>query len=446
MDFLKNNWGFLLLALILCGALVTVGVFCGKANATFAKERADVKTKNDYLASVVKKKIKLSDEDIAIAESNQKIAAQGLEKLRKDISEKFVLEYTVPDTEIEALRKLKDEISAMRKLLDDKEIYYSDEVEYFTFDDIALSTQPPHKDDLNEIFRQLTIIKYVVSVAAEAGVVEITKLVRPMGLAVPEEGIYKFTPVEIEFYAPSDKAQRFINLMSRADKYLFYLNYMELYAEDINNDIAMEIDDTAVNAPSSQEGGSNSPSIGGGVGLGNVTPFPSSRGGSTGGAVSFGGSPRGGRKDPLSSMGGAIDLIGGGPGRGGRGGAGMGYNDRGRGDKAEDGKIRRRGLKRGMDGIGGGNPLDMMGGGMMGMGQGYGMNNNGKDANGIDLEEYYNEPVKRQDLLVYTPKEALWSLRYDLIEVNQNKDEAENEDSEDSGSDDGAEDNTESAE
>ena len=438
MEFLKNNWGFLLLAIILCGAIVTCSVFCVSANNELTKQRADVKSKTDYLNSVAKKNIKLSDEDVEIAQRTQKVAEQGIASLKNDIKTRFKLEYEVPETEIEALRVLKDELSKMRKMLDEKEIDYAQDVEYFTFEDIATSTQPPNKDDLPQIFRQLTIVKHMVDVAAKAEVESIESIERPMGLAVPEEGIYSFTPIEIKFYANSEKAQRFINLMSKADKFLFFLSYLEFYGYDETTDIAADIEDTAINAPSSQQRGKER-----GPGMGGMVSLEPRSGGRSGG-----------RKGGMVEVSAMEDLLNGGR-RGSRG-----RNARaGRLDEEEEGKsgkIRRRGtrinsgLGGSLGGVSVGNPLDAGLGGMgnpldsaLGGGMGIGMQSNrklsgndlmrsrGYDPDLVSEDELYEIPQRRQDLLVYDEKVSLWTLRYDLIEFIQNEEEASTEESSD---------------
>ena len=76
--------------------------------------------------------------------------------------------------------------------------------------------------------------------------------------------------------------------------------------------------------------------------------------------------------------------------------------------------------------MGGPNP-GMMGGPNPGMMGGPNMGN-----------QVAEEPLKRQDLLAYEPKETVWKLRYDFIEFAQD----ENSES----SDEGAEDDSESSE
>ncbi len=368
MDFLKNNWGFVVLVVILLGAVITLGILCTSSASKLVAERDEVKKKIDYIDSVSKKHIELTDENVKTAKFNEREVLKGLKAMQEDLKKKFKLEVEVPATPIEGLRKLKDELEAIGKKLDDKEIAYSNE--YFTFENFARATNPPHRDDLREIFRQLQIVKYVVDVAIKAEVSAIDDLQRPMGLSVQDEGSYNFTPIEITIEASPQNAQNFINLMSKSDKYLFFLRYLELTAPDTPTSIGSDIHDEAINAT-------------GGAGFG------------------------GGRGD----MGGPVD-FGGMPGEGGG----------------------RRGRKRGGDPGMGEEPGMMMGGpnpGMMGGGMG---------------NQVVEEPLKRQDLLAYEPKETTWKLRFDFIEFAQdeNAENADDDSGEDSeSSEDADEDNTE---
>jgi len=371
MDFLKNNWGFLVLVVVLLGAVIALGIMCTTSASKLATEKEEVKKKIDYIDSVSKKHIELTDENVKIAKRNEREVLKGLKAMQDDLKNKFKLEFEVPETPIEGLRKLKEELEAIGQKLDDKNIGFTNE--YFTFENFARATNPPHPDDLREIFRQLLIIKYIVDVAIKAEVSSIDDLQRPLGLTVQDEGSYKFTPIEITISASPQNAQNFINLMARADKYLFFLRYLELTAADTPTSAA-DIHDEAINA--------------------------------TGGAM--GGGPMGGMGGGRQDRGAMMDFAGM-PGEGGRG------------------RGRRRGADAGMAGDPG-----MMGGANPGMMGGPNMGN--------QVEE---EPLKRQDLLVYEPKETVWKLRYDFIEFAQdesteNAEDAsddDNESSEDEGDD-----------
>lgn len=309
MDFLKNNWGFLVLVVVLLGGVITLGILCASSASKLTTEIDEVKKKIDYIDSVSKKHIELSEENVKTAKRNEREVLKGLKAMQEDLKNKFKLSVEVPSTPIEGLRKLKDELEAICKKLDDSNIAYTNE--YFTFENFARATNPPHPDDLREIFRQLLIVKYVIDVAIKAEVTSIDDLQRPMGLAVQDEGAYNFTPIEITISASPQNAQNFINLMSKADKFLFFLRYLELTAADTPTSIASDIHDEAINA--------------------------------TGGIGGMGG----GRLD----RGGAMADFGGMPGEGGRG------------------RGRKRGADAGMAGEAG-----MMDAGMMGGGPGMGGN------------------------------------------------------------------------
>lgn len=254
MDFVKHNWGFLVLSLICVCAIGVVAFMCSGAANTLRTKQDDVKKAKDYLDGVTKKKIKLSDENVAIAEKNQKILESGLNGMQEGLKSKFKLQYEVPGKPIEALHKLKAELENLAKTLEEKDITYPQTVDYFTFGKIASATQPPHQDDLKEIFRQLTIIKQVLKIAANAEIDSIEDLQRPMDLTVQDESFYSLTPIEINIYASPRKAQKFINLMSRAEGFLFMLRNIEIIAKDETNPIAQDIQDTGFTANGGEGG------------------------------------------------------------------------------------------------------------------------------------------------------------------------------------------------
>ena len=250
MDLLKNNWGFWLITLVCLIAILSVGVCCsmaaGKLNTQVdeaAKQMAD-------LDNVAKKNLKLNDENVKIAEANKKVAEAGVKQMKQELTKRFQLNYTVPETSIEALRTLKDELAKMRTFLEENNIEYSTKCEYFTFDAIAKATQPPNKDDLDSIFRHLAAIKIVLETCVKAKIDSLEDLSRPMGILEQDEGSYKFLPIELTIIAKPAAAQNLINLMSRADKNLFFFKYFELIADDQTTEVGKDIKDTAISGSS----------------------------------------------------------------------------------------------------------------------------------------------------------------------------------------------------
>ncbi|MBR4675670.1 MAG: Amuc_1100 family pilus-like protein [Victivallales bacterium] len=254
MDLLKNNWGFWLITLVCVIAILSVGVCCSMA-AGKQKTQVDnaAKQMTDF-ANVAKENLKLNDENVKIAETNQKVAEAGVKQMKQELTKRFQLNYTVPETSIEALRTLKDELAKMRSFLEDNNIEYSSKCEYFTFDAIAKATQPPNKDDLDSIFRHLAAIKIVLETCVKAKIDSLEDLSRPLGILEQDEGSYKFLPIELTIIAKPAAAQNLINLMSRADKNLFFFKYFELIADDKTTEIGKDIKDTAISGSSASSG------------------------------------------------------------------------------------------------------------------------------------------------------------------------------------------------
>ena len=263
MDLLKNNWGFWLITLICVIAILTAGVFCFSAAGKLNVQRSESTKQMADFESVAKKNIKLSEENITIAESNQQIAEAGVKQMKQDLTKRFQLNYTVPETSIEALRTLKEELAKMRAFLEEKNLEYSQKCEYFTFDSIARATQPPNKEDLDSIFRHLAAIKIVLENCVKADIDSLVDIARPMGFLEQDEGSYKYLPIELTIVSKPAAAQKLINLMSKADKNLFFFKYFELIADDKTTEVGKDIKDTAISGSSAADMGNR----GGGVGM-----------------------------------------------------------------------------------------------------------------------------------------------------------------------------------
>ena len=197
MDLLKNNWGFWLITLICVIAILTAGVFCFSAAEKLREQTAKAEKQMDEFKKVHDWGKKLSDENVKTAEQNQKIAEAGVKQMKQDLSKRFQLNYTVPETSIEALRTLRDELGKLRTYLEENNIEYSQKCEYFTFDTIARATQPPNKDDLDSIFKHLAAIKIVLETCVKANIDSLVDISRPMGFLEQDEGTYKLLPIEL---------------------------------------------------------------------------------------------------------------------------------------------------------------------------------------------------------------------------------------------------------
>lgn len=245
MDLIKNNWGFWLITVICFLGILSAGVFCSVAAGKLDKEIVESARQMDDLDKVAKKNLKLCQENIDIAEKNKEIAESGIKQMRQELAKRFELKYTVPDTPIEALRTLKEELAKMRTKLEEKGLEYSQKCEFFTFDAIAKATQPPNKDDLDTIFRHLAAINLVLENLVNSKIDFLEDLARPMGVLEQDEGSYKLLPIEMTIVAKPAAAQNLINLMSKADKALFFFRYFELVADDKTTEVGKDIKDTA---------------------------------------------------------------------------------------------------------------------------------------------------------------------------------------------------------
>ncbi|NMA46933.1 MAG: hypothetical protein GX945_10270 [Lentisphaerae bacterium] len=356
MDFFKKNWGFLAIAAVSFVMAIAIIVYWFKANKTLAEHRAETAKQLEFFDRVKASNIKLSEDNIAVTESNLRVATEHFNSLQASLAQHSHIEPEVPPTPLEAVRVLKSEIAALRKALTDANVLFAPTCAYFTFDNIAMRENLPHKDDLFQIFRQLAIIKEVCRILPLSGISSLDSLVRPLDLVVQEEDIYTYTPLEIVATGSAESIQKLLNLINNEAKYLFFIRTIDITAADQFTDL--------------------------GAGLAITQEL---------------------------ALSGGMDAARGGMGMGARGGMGMGA-------RAGMGMGGRAGM--GMDGMDAGMGMD----GMDGMAPGRrrpgigiqpGMDGQGTLANAAMLP-----PPKRQDYLVFAPKQVTLNVRLDLIEFN----------------------------
>ncbi len=243
MDLIKKNWGFLVYAAI----CLVVGAFlilqCLRAGKTLKDAQAQHQQELDFFAGVKKANLKLTTDNINLAEQNKTLAAEEFENFKKKLAEQYHLNVTVPGTPPEAVRTLRDEITTLQKTLEDKGIVYAQNAAFFTFDYYAkLDTLPP-VSDLPKIFRHLELIKVVISKVVEAELLSVDAISRPLNLQVMQEDLYIYTPIEINVTGTLNSTQKFINLMSTDQKCLFFLRELEVVAPDEYTDLGSTMKD-----------------------------------------------------------------------------------------------------------------------------------------------------------------------------------------------------------
>lgn len=363
MDFVKKNWGFLAIAVVCFVVAIGIIVYWLQANKTLAAHQAETAKQLEFFDRVKSSNIKLSQDNITVTENNLRIATEHFNNLQLSLAEKSHIEPQVPATPLEAVRVLKSEIAALQKALADGNVLFAPTSAYFTFDNIAMQEKLPHKDDLFQIFRQLAIIKEVCRILPLSGISSLDSLVRPLDLVVQQEDIYTYTPVEIVATGSPESVQKLLNLINNEAKYLFFIRTVDISAPDQFTDLGM------------------------GLAIAQELTLSGGVGGRAGAGMGMG-------MDGMGGMGGMDGMGGMVPGRRR---PGMGMNP---------GRGMNPGM--GMDGMGM-NP----GMGMDGMGMNLGMAGQGAAVNAAMLP-----PPKRQDYLVFAPKQVTLNVRLDLIEFN----------------------------
>ena len=363
MDFVKKNWGFLLIAATCLVVAVGIIIYWFKANKTLAEHQGETAQQLEFFERVKSSNIKLCQDNINVAQNNLRVATDHFNRLQLSLAQKSHIEPEVPATPLEAVRILKSEIMAMQKALADDNILYSPACAYFTFDNIAMQEKLPHKDDLFQIFRQLAIIKEVCRILPLSGISSLDSLVRPLDLTVQEEDIYTYTPVELIATGSPESIQKLLNLINNQARYLFFIRMVDITAPDLFTELGMAL------------------------------------------AIS--------QELTLSA------------GTAGQTGVGMGMDGMGMGGMGGMQPGMQPGMRRpGMEGMGMNPGMGAMGmnPGMEGMGMNPGMGGPGTAMGNAAMLP----PPKRQDYLVFTPKQVTLNVRLDLIEFNSQTTAEEN--------------------
>ena len=243
MDLIKKNWGFLVYATVCLAVGILLIAQCLRAGKTLKEAQTQHQQEMDFFDGVKKANLKLSPDNINLAEQNKKLAEDQFQTFLNKLKEQFHLKVTLPRDPIEAVRTLRDEIASIQKTLDEKGITYSQNAAYFTFDYYAkLDTLPP-VSDLPKIFRHLELIKVVISKVVEAELLSIDALSRPLNLQVMQEDLYTYTPIEINVTGTLNSTQKFINLMNTNQNCLFFLRELEVVAPDEYSDLGATMKD-----------------------------------------------------------------------------------------------------------------------------------------------------------------------------------------------------------
>ncbi|HOG49133.1 MAG TPA: Amuc_1100 family pilus-like protein [Lentisphaeria bacterium] len=344
MDLIKKNWGFLVYAIICLVVGIVLIVQCVRAGKTLKEAKNQHQQEMAFFDSVKKANLKLSPENINRAEQNKKLAEEQFQAFLEQLKKQYRLQVNLPRDPIEAVRTLRDEITAIRRRLDEKGITYGQGASSFTFDYYAkLDTLPP-VTDLPKIFRHLKLIKIVIENVIEAELLSIDAITRPLNMQIMQEDLYTYTPIEINVTGSLNNTQKFINQMNSNKNCLFFLRELELIAPDELTDVGATLKDALFGTGAT-----------GGMGMGIGGGGEDFEAMGMGMGMGMGGPQRPGGRQPGRQFQPAPDMM---PG--------------------EAGPLVNRAAAGTMAG----------------------------------------PPPKRQDLLVFMPKQVSWRIRFDMVDFN----------------------------
>ena len=214
---------------------------CKGTSEKLNTSKSEYEKKLNYLDGVGKKQLKLTDENVKVAQNNSDKTTKSIDKVHKELMDNYVIKYEAPKDPTSALRELREAIQHLHTTLEEKEIGTDAKLQYFSFDSIAKSSSLPPKSDLPPIFRQLAIVKEIVKVAIDSKVLAINDISRPLGLKVHDDADYTITPIEVTVTATPENGQQFVNAMSNQENFLFVLRTIEIKAPDVTSDVVKSL-------------------------------------------------------------------------------------------------------------------------------------------------------------------------------------------------------------
>ena len=232
MDLIRKNMGLIIYA-IACLALAVFIILGIKQASSTASDLADKVTRQkEFYKKIASNSFGLTKSNLLIARQNAELVRGKFRDLRTLLTKQYRIPRERPPTSLECVRILDNDIRAMNRDLQDKNIMPGTGCKYFSFDTLAKANSLPHASHVPGILRQLTVVREIVRLVGLAEVSELSDLRRPMQLGEREEGLYNVIPIEITVIGTLSQVSKLVDLFHRDSRFLFFLRYMSLESED----------------------------------------------------------------------------------------------------------------------------------------------------------------------------------------------------------------------
>lgn len=233
MDFIKKNWGLVLVSILCFAAAVALSWFLIGTMKQKSASKAKLDSELSFFAAVQKENIKLSDENRATAQQNEDWAKERFERLRSQLHAKYRIEVRFDADPFRAVQELRSKVNALVARLEEAEIALTTQSQYLSFEDYTQKNVMPRREDMPELFRQYNIVEEIVAQAIQNKVVMVNSIARPMLLQKREEDLFHSIPIDLSVTGPAQAISDFLNSFhSPAAKYLFFIRKVELSSQD----------------------------------------------------------------------------------------------------------------------------------------------------------------------------------------------------------------------
>lgn len=231
MDILRRNVGLtLFLAAALIVALV-LGFFTHRHLAAAAEMKNKAEEQEKVWTGIQMDKIKVNDENLDVAKSNQTVARENLETLRQELFRRSFAP-SKSYSGVECKNVLRAETRRMRETLERAGVAIG-AVGEFSFDSVLSSEDLPDETTaVPMLTKQLEVVRELVGIIAESQVTDLNGFVREGGLNVAKYQYYDVIPFQVSVAGEMRFVKRLVSLLQANPRFFFRITHIELTADD----------------------------------------------------------------------------------------------------------------------------------------------------------------------------------------------------------------------
>jgi hypothetical protein len=232
VDFIKKNWGLLLVSVLCLAATTFFAVKLLGARKKAKENRTKLEQELEFFKGVRQFNVKLTEANKQTALLNAEKAKLRFNKAREQLHDRFRIETSYDADPYVALQQLMNGIGKLRTQLGQERIAVPTQNHYLSFDIYAQSDNPPNPKQMPELFRQLKIVEEIVNLVVASKVAMLRSIARPMELEKQTEDLYTFIPITLSVVGTSESVSNLLNRFHTSSKCLFFIRKVELASQD----------------------------------------------------------------------------------------------------------------------------------------------------------------------------------------------------------------------